>query len=329
VTKAQLENKANDVLARVTARQPIEDSYVECKTDWPDEYPRAARQLAGSANAARWEPVTWLIGVDERNAAVPGAIEAELSNWYARVQAEFDGVAPALLMSIAVRWNSVTVVALLFETDRPPYVVKMGPGRMDVPLREGNGTRSAYRSELLRLLAPFEKQPEIESIGCRLSVRMPKETTGLNDWHFSLHLYVVPRSANPIVIPYHRCRALFRLGTKEWRSLTFRRVSEDRKVLRWPRKNAPPEPDHPSLKTTDREAFVSGPVMINVTGGGVLPSEALDGIDAADLHVRLRMTDSDQPLAIDQHLTAIRSTDAQERAWGWHVGPPNEQIVIS
>jgi hypothetical protein len=60
----QIETWALRVIERVEARQPNEDSRVELKREWPAQPNRAARQIAGHVNAARGEPVLWLIGLN-------------------------------------------------------------------------------------------------------------------------------------------------------------------------------------------------------------------------------------------------------------------------
>ena len=62
---ARLEAWALQVVDRIKAHQPNEDSRVECKRVWIAEHWEVARQLAGHANAARGEVLLWLIGVDE------------------------------------------------------------------------------------------------------------------------------------------------------------------------------------------------------------------------------------------------------------------------
>src|SRR2546423_5353429 len=99
---------------------PIEDSQVELKAQWPDPK-KAARQIAGHANAAHGEPILWLIGVDEKTGAV-GADREELSKWWPQVESQFDGLAPRVT-DLNVPFNGVTIVALLMETDRAPFVV--------------------------------------------------------------------------------------------------------------------------------------------------------------------------------------------------------------
>jgi hypothetical protein len=108
------------------------------------------------------------------------------------------------LRNFALRFNDVTLVALCFETDRAPYVVlnadfgtvRGDPAKREVPWREGNSTRSAKRQELLRLLAPTVRLPEVEILSAGANVRfgqpwapVPQDTgygegeLPSNNWH--------------------------------------------------------------------------------------------------------------------------------------------------
>ena len=228
----QLEAWALDVIERVTARQPIEDMRVELKARWPPGR-RAARQIGGHANAARGESILWLIGLDEES-GVAGAEAQELAEWYPQLVAEFDGIAPDLLQHLNVRAGDKTVVALLFATDRAPYVVKNpaygqpGAGSIsrEVPWREGASTRSATREDIVRLVAPLEHRPEIEVLGARVGATrqailaetaapgQAREILGwrdLLDWMVRVQLYIVPRGDQVLVIPFHRSMATLTL----------------------------------------------------------------------------------------------------------------------
>ena len=68
----EIEAWALGIIDRVIQKQPIEDDRVELKAEWPDAL-KAARRIAGHANAARGEPILWLIGVDEKAGAIPRA----------------------------------------------------------------------------------------------------------------------------------------------------------------------------------------------------------------------------------------------------------------
>jgi hypothetical protein len=202
------------ILDRVEKGDPSEDSRDECKATWPnwpagDE--KLARQLAGHANAARGDPILWLFGVDEKGKRIPGVPSTEFSNWYASLKKYFEEAwAPDPELTINVPWKSITVVALLFETNRAPYVIKNPQPRQiqsEVPWREGNSTRTARRRDLLRLLVPLQKMPELELISAHLDAwkRMQGQ---LDDWAIrfalELKLYVLPRDTSRISFPGHR-----------------------------------------------------------------------------------------------------------------------------
>src|SRR5262245_28306219 len=115
MTPTQIEQWALSVVERVEKQHTVEDVRVELKTDWPNDANKVARRLAGHANAARGEPVLWLIGVDEEN-GVTGASASNLSDWFAMVQSEFDGVAPRLTEA-SFGYKGKSVVAIYVETD--------------------------------------------------------------------------------------------------------------------------------------------------------------------------------------------------------------------
>lgn len=214
----QIESWALSVIDRVKAGQPNEDSRVELKSEWiPPE--KAARRIAGHANAARGAPILWLIGVDEEKGVV-GARHEDLADWYPKVQAQFDGLAPELA-DYNIPVDGKTVVALLFETERAPFVVKNpffgkgggGPVALEVPWREGTRIRSATRADLLRLLSPLQALPDFEVLSGTLVAK--RETSGgesVLHWQLSLELYVQTASEDRVVIPFHRCRVIFQVS---------------------------------------------------------------------------------------------------------------------
>jgi hypothetical protein len=222
----QIENWALSVIERVESGQPNEDFRVELKSQWLDPQ-KAARQIAGHANAARGEPILWVIGVDQKNGVI-GANHMELADWYAQVKAHFDGLAPQLV-DVNVPVKGRAVVALFFETDRAPFVVKNpaygssggGSVSLEVPWRENTSTRSATRSDLIKLLSPLQKLPSFEILSGELVVQQmsissppPIEVTwqgaksGPNlEWHLTLELYIETKNTERVVIPLHRCNA--------------------------------------------------------------------------------------------------------------------------
>lgn len=212
--KHQIEAWALSVIERVEKGQPIEDSRVELKAAWI-EPGKAARRIAGHANAAGGEPILWLVGVDEAAGTVPGVNFADLSSWYNAVRAAFDELAPEPI-SINVPANGVTVAALYFETDRAPYVVKNLAGgaiHREVPWREATCIKSATRSQLLRLLSPLQRLPDVEVFNASLTAVQTQDVDENRQlaWTFTMYLYAAPRGDTRVVIPSHRCRAWFEI----------------------------------------------------------------------------------------------------------------------
>jgi hypothetical protein len=159
-----IEGRVLDLVERVVDGARIEDFRVECKAVWP-EAAKAARQVAGHANAARGEPILWIVGLGEDAHQVTGASDIELADWWAQVTAIMDeGITPGLTPLVVPVGAGRSVVALYMTTERAPYLVKrqdqQGPFEREVPWRDGNRTRSAYRRELLRLLLAAVAPPE-------------------------------------------------------------------------------------------------------------------------------------------------------------------------
>jgi hypothetical protein len=214
--KQDIEYKVLNILERLEKGHPIEDDEVELKAEWPKDHFRAARRIAAHANASRGEPILWLIGIDEKKGPV-GADFEELSIWYAKLRSNFDQLLVPNLVSLAIPYEGMTIVALLFETERSPYVIKIPDGAglvsYEVPWREANSTRSARRSDLIKLLYPIQKKPRLEIIDGKIELQ--KALTGQNgsssyQWSLNLKLYIVTFSSETIVIPLHKCEVVFR-----------------------------------------------------------------------------------------------------------------------
>lgn len=209
MTNLEIERWALASVDHVRKKLPIEDSQVELKSEWI-EPKKAARRLAGHANAARGEPILWVIGLDETR-GVMGATADDLAKWWPAVKAEFDEMAPALTVNLVVPVDGKAVVALLFETDRFPYVVKNPAGgaiQFEIPWRDGTTTRTAKRSDLVRLVAPLQQMPDFEILKGFLRANIvATDTLG---WYLELPLYLASKSDQD-VIPFHRCKAGFEI----------------------------------------------------------------------------------------------------------------------
>lgn len=281
-------------IERVERHQPTEDSRVELKAEWIDP-DKAARRIAGHANALRGEPILWLIGVDQTRGVV-GALPNELANWWPQVNAQFDGLAPEL-KELLVSWKSQTVVALFFRTDRIPYIVKNpvfgktdgGPVAREVPWREGTATRSATHSDLILLLSPLQRLPKFDF---RLGIlRVTRNDGGggqFTGWDLQVTLYVVPKDSTRIVVPYHQCEVFVRAeGWKErTRFVVKRGVSHSTETI----------------TATDSEYVITGPGMLRlhadhstrklIDRAGQIPADIEITLLPVDLGVPAKLTHS-------------------------------------
>jgi hypothetical protein len=207
MTNLQIEAWARQRIEQAMSNAQDEDSRVEFKAEWPSDHARAAGQLAALCNAARGEPVMWIIGVHPEQGVV-GAAREDLANWWPAVEKWFDSVAPSL-RDLTFGVGDRTVVVLHFETDRAPFVVANPAGGIVshwVPWREGTRTRAAKRGELLRMLMPAQLLPDVEVLSRRLKI---DNVNGPWIWDCIFYLYITPLSSQRIVIVGHRCSASF------------------------------------------------------------------------------------------------------------------------
>ena len=216
--KQEIEFKVLDIIDRLEHGQPIEDNEVELKARWPEDHFRAARRIAAHANSAGGANIMWLIGVDEKKGVI-GARFEELSTWYAKVTSKFDQLIAPTLISLSVPYKGKTVAALVFETDRAPYVIRIpnshtGPVTHEVPWREANSTRSARRSDLIKMLYTVNRKPEIEvlngSIELQKTITSERSGQCRFQWALSMQVYFASHTSETIVFPFHKCNIVFR-----------------------------------------------------------------------------------------------------------------------
>jgi hypothetical protein len=217
LTKREIESWVLRILDRIGHNEPIEDSAIELKSEWPDPK-KAVRRIAGHANAARGEPILWLIGIDEKR-GVLGASYSDLADWWSQVRAEFDSVEPTLT-SMNIVWNGCCVTALQFDTNRSPYVVRnpefgrsgAGPVEREVPWREGTSVRSATHNDLVLLMTPLRALPFCKLIGGMLILQLPKDADDYL-WTFFMKVFISPEMGQRTVFLDSDCDAAI-----EWRS---------------------------------------------------------------------------------------------------------------
>jgi hypothetical protein len=300
----QIEDWALAVIERVLMGQPVEDVKVELKSEWPNDPHGAARRIAGHANAAHGEPILWLIGVDEKKKQVVGANYIELANWWLQVQSFFSELPPDLIHR-NVPYDEKTVVALLFETERRPFVVKVpggGPINLEVPWRDGTMARSAKRRELITMLTAPSRNPLIEVVKGKLQISLLQRNHYDGAHGLSLDLYITPRSVDRIVIPFHHCEGALRLFGAEtpvaFSSIRFRETEHKPSTM---------------IGCTATEVFIEGPVTVC----GVPPDLATLGRLAfgptAQVELRLRPSGSEVPVAVVAILTEVPPEDGARK----------------
>ena len=233
--KRRLEARVLGLINRVVVEGgAIEDDETECKSEWPADIPKSARHIAGLSNAARGRDVLWLIGLDEKTGTIRPVEQTELSNWWSSVSAEFDSVAPEI-QSLWVSTEHGSVMALLFTTDRSPYVVKVKPGtasvHKEVPWRGANGTNSAKREQLLSLLVETTSVPEIELFSPKLKIVGTTFT-----FTATLDVTAIPPTHRPPLLPRRSWSVCVESDEWEGQSLQLATLSIDRHMLKPNRK---------------------------------------------------------------------------------------------
>ena len=320
----EIESWVLRVIDQVTRNSHSEDSLVELKSTWPKPA-TAARQIAAHANAARGAPILWIIGVDEIT-GVLGADPAEVADWFSAVRSQFDHVYPEL-QDLNVCVGDHTVVALLFETDRAPFLVKNaafgspggGPVAWEVPWREGRKTRTANREGLFRLIGPLARLPELECLDCSVSVRVEKTSDGVSNqrWYLYGSIYVVPAGPEPLVFPFHRCSVAVKLASgviiDTWPDF---RLSPPRRLGLSRGTGISSSVDSMTVESSSSEVIITGPGRVKFEAS-ITSENGAEPIDA-NISVALRMNavGSNASSAIDEVLQPTTHDSDFKAKWG-------------
>jgi len=329
----EIEDWTLRVIEQVESGQPNEDYRVELKGEWPDAR-KAARQIAGHANAAHGEPVLWLIGVDEKTGVV-GVDNEELADWFAQVRAEFDGLTPQMMRDLNIPVAEATVVALLFDTDRAPYLVKNpaygqpsgGPVQLEVPWREARSTRTASRSDLLRILSPIQKAPSFELLNAWLKVYPERADYHPNGpiyrddpknlaWKLHMDFYVVPRTDTRVVIPFHHCTASFKIPERIPETQFESIVMEPLSSLSHRGDNVTKRIDSVTIENTKYEVLINGPGKIVLRGEVEIPKRQID-CKKAEVRVSLLPVDSKHAISFRETLHKAPSNVQEHELACW------------
>lgn len=330
---AGLEAFVLELLARAEVAGPTEDQRIELKSRWIDAR-TAARLLAGQANAAHGESVLWIVGVDEKGSKVVGAGSEELASWYPQLVSEFDGVAPQLIQNLVVPVGDLAVVALVFSTNRAPYVIRnpdFGKSKTrishETPWREGNATRTARREDLFRILAPAQALPKIEILHVEIGAR---ETTFTIDdagvhaisWGIEVGAYFTPKDAEPCTFPFHRAWANIQLvGTEHRVPMSPLRLGFELINTVIPPANVG---DATAPRVRDSEVVLAGPSKLLISGGASTEFFDIPDVDA-NLLLHLEVANSDLPF--ETEVGVARGKTRPEFLEQWVLRPRRQGLM--
>jgi len=311
---SEIEAWVFQIVDQVDNNQPNEDSRVELKRTWIDTY-KAAREIAGHANANRGEDILWVIGLDEKEGII-GADKKELANWLPQVWHYFKEIHPEVI-DLNVQINGKTLEALLFSGDRIPYVVKnkayghtdAGSVELEVPWREGCQTRSARRSDLIRILVPMSQLPKVEFLGANIIV-LPRNGYEVR---ITAHLYLYPYQFQTLAIPAHRCELKAKIDDIEF--------GESEKIVLKPLKDTRGGMSESLINCTKTEAIVYGPGLLDVNAYSIkLP--ALTELPSSDalLTVKISLFDIGKALVISENLKRIPIAQNPDIIARWSFG---------
>jgi len=301
--KHELETRVLGVIDRVIKNQSTEDDLIELKSEWPKDHKKAARQIAAHANAARGQPILWIIGLDEKRGVI-GANYNETSDWFNQIKSCFDDFLSPDLRNLAIPYRGKTLIALYFETDRAPYVVKNLKGgqiTFEVPWREGNSTRSAKRAELLRLLSPLQKNPQFEILSGTLILT----TKGIKDKEIILRLeselYITTNSHETIIIPFHTCKARWsshnQKAGKDFLNIRLdppTRLERNASLSSMRFRNL-----SLTVESTNSEVLIDTAGLLKLTGDSIVEKSEVDKARRINVKAVVNLPNTELPVTID------------------------------
>lgn len=322
-----IEYWALSVIDVVKLTQHIEDARVELKAEWPDPE-KAARRIAGHANAAAGDNVLWLIGVDEATGVI-GADTVEFSNWWQQVVSQFSELSPTVT-SVNIPIEGKLVVALLFETDRAPFVVKnpkfgssgAGPVEREVPWREGTRVRSATRADLVRLLVPLNSFPTVEVQDCTVSIYQTNQDRIPCGWLVQMKLYVLPSNDRQLVIPYHYCSGYLQIeNVLEMTELVDIRLSDGSRGGTYRLDDQVPAPSN--------EIIIQHPMQVTLyANANQALAKGTDYVHEASIVLKLRPAGANRNLEINATLKYVATNSTSNELRGkWALCPDSVNVI--
>lgn len=292
--RAEVEALTLQVADDLQAGHPIEDDRIELKASWSADPRRTARQLVGACNAARGAEVVWIFGLQESPPKVTGCNATEVSTWWAQVRSHIAGESPTFdHYTIAV--DGLSVVALVFDTEGVPFLFGATADHHEVAWREGTATRSATRSDLVRMLVPRAGLPTIEVLDGMVESRPDGSGTFVRA---EIECFLVHDFGQPLSFP-HRLTSL----TVFWPGL-------DEPILL---EVEPAVAGQGYLEVVDRQVIARGPGHLFLIGyasrGLAIPPE-----ESLRLAFRLGLAGTDRAL-VGRSTTAPARSDGKKFVW--------------
>jgi hypothetical protein len=182
-----------------------------------------------------------------------------------------------------------------------------GPVSLEVPWREGTSTRSATRSDLIRVLVPLAQMPTVEVLTGYLRANLVAQ--GSLGWYLEMQLYIVASSQSQIVFPFHKCSVWVGIPD-ERRQVTLNKVY----IESYP-KPAPGTPSSLTVRSSQTEAIIESVGMVKVSGYGVSVIAGGNIGDSAKITIHLVQAHDARPIIITHHLSSS-GTDHEEISGG-------------
>lgn len=202
---ATFERRVRDAIQRVLAGGRLEDALFEAKAKVP-EIEKLALRLAGHANAARGQPITWVFGLDEDAHRINPDLDLDLADLLQRLQSRFDeGECPRPTANHHwFTFDQGAILAVEFDTTYPPYVIRKASGgdwSIVVPWRDATRVRAARRADLQRVLLGQVELPTIRPLTLRVALSASDNIDVSGRLLFSL-----PTGASPAFLLYEDIR---------------------------------------------------------------------------------------------------------------------------
>lgn len=326
--RQEIEAWALRIISEAKQGRRVEDSLVELKAAFPDPY-KAARRIAAHANSAHGEQILWIIGIDEKTNKITNIDLTELSKWWAKVKSFFDSIPPDFT-DIILSTPEGELQLLLFNTIASPYVVRnpvfgtkeAGPIEREVPFREGTSVRSSTREDLIQILVPRMKLPEVEILNATASVNIPGNKSSTSDakllqWYFYIALYITPHGDEPIVLPTHRTLITYRLIEQMDTKKEAEQIRYTVPVTFGSSYSSPitSKSDSRTIETTNSEAIIYLPGKLFLRAMSSQSITPLSNRSCLEISLSIRPSRSDLSLNFNIKLPLTKSIGDYNREW--------------